>query len=105
MIHFATDTVSPILLNNGSMAYYLSEFLNRDLDHLYGLLFAVICKNMKHVDELYAGAQKAMKQTPPQQQHRIKEYERIIKDLESTFYNQLTDDNITADDIKDLFDI
>lgn len=62
MIHFAThtDTVSPILLNNGPMAYYLSEFLNRDLDHLY----AVICKNMKHVDELYAGAQKAMKQTP-----------------------------------------
>lgn len=104
MIHFATDTISPILLNNGSMAYYLSEFLNRNLDHLYGLLFAVICKNMKHVDELYASVQKAMKQTP-QQQYIIKGYERIIKDLESTFYNQLTDDNITADDIKELFDI
>lgn len=67
MIHFVTDTISPILLNNGLMVYYLSEFLNQVLDHLYGLLFAVICKNMKHVDELYAGAQKTMKQNPQQQ--------------------------------------
>lgn len=104
MIQFTTDTISPILLNTGLMAYRLSEFLNRNLDHLYGLLFAVICKTMKHVDELYISVQKAMRQTP-QQQYIIKGYKKIIKDLESTFYNQLTDDNVTADDIKDLFDI
>lgn len=100
-IQFMVDTMNPYVLKV-HMAYYLSEYLNRNLDHLYGLLFSVICKNKKGVDELYAGAQYTMKQTP-QQQYVIKGCERIIKDLESTFYN--TDDNVTADDIKDLFDI
>ena len=102
-IQFMVDTMNPYVLKV-HMAYYLSEYLNRNLDHLYGLLFAVICKTMKHVDELYISVQKAMRQTP-QQQYIIKGYKKIIKDLESTFYNQLTDDNVTADDIKDLFDI
>lgn len=100
-IQFIVDTMNPYVLKV-HMAYYLSEYLNRNLDHLYGLLFAVICKNKKSVDELYAGAQYTMKQTP-QQQYVIKGCKKIIKDLESTFYN--TDDNVTADDIKDLFDI
>lgn len=100
-IQFIVDTMNPYVLKV-HMAYYLSEYLNRNLDHLYGLLFSVICKNKKGVDELYAGAQYTMKQTP-QQQYVIKGCKKIIKDLESTFYN--TDDNVTADDIKDLFDI
>lgn len=100
-IQFIVDTMNPYVLKV-HMAYYLSEYLNRNLDHLYGLLFAVICKNKKGVDELYAGAQYTMKQTP-QQQYVIKGCKKIIKDLESTFYN--TDDNVTADDIKELFDI
>ena len=104
MIQFATDTINLTHLSDGSMAYYLSEFLNRNLNHLYGLLFSVICKNKKGVNELYVGVQKAMKQTS-QQQYIIKGYEKIVKDLESTFYTQSTNDNITADDIKDLFDI
>lgn len=100
-IQFIVDTMNPYVLKV-HMAYYLSEYLNRNLDHLYGLLFAVICKNKNGVDELYAGAQYTMKQTP-QQQYVIKGCKKIIKDLESTFYN--TDDNVTADDIKELFDI
>lgn len=100
-IQFMVDTMNPYVLKV-HMAYYLSEYLNRNLDHLYGLLFSVICKNKKGVDELYAGVQYTMKQMP-QQQYVIKGCKKIIKDLESTFYN--TDDNVTADDIKDLFDI
>lgn len=99
-IQFMVDTMNPYVLKV-HMAYYLSEFLNRNLNHLYDLLINLVCKNMEYVNELYAGAQYTMKQTP--QQYVIKGCKKIIKDLESTFYN--TDDNVTADDIKDLFDI
>lgn len=85
MIQFATDTLSLSLFDDGLMVYYLSRLLNRNLNHLYDLLFSVICKDMKQMDELYMGAQKLMKQTS-QPQHIIKGCEKIIKDLESTFY-------------------
>lgn len=101
-IQFMVDTIDPYVLKV-HMAYYLSEFLNRNLNHLYDLLINLVCKNMEYVDELYAGIQKAMKQMP--QQYVIRGCKRIIKDLESTVYNQMTDDTITTDDIKDLFDI
>ncbi len=92
MIQFNSDDIAPVILE-AHMGYYLSEFLDRNLNHLYDLLINMICKNMKYVDKLYVNARKA------------KEWKRIIKDLESTVHNQLVDDNITADDIKDLFDI
>lgn len=92
MIQFNSDDIAPVVLE-AHMGYYLSEFLDRNLNHLYDLLINMICKNMKYVDKLYVNARKA------------KEWKRIIKDLESTVHNQLVDDNITADDIKDLFDI
>lgn len=103
MIQFASDDINLILLNGGQMARYLSEFLNQNLNHIYDLLISMVCKNKKYVDGLYVGAQKAIKQIP--QQYVIKGCEKIINDLESTVYGHLTDDSVTVDDIKDLFDI
>lgn len=102
MIQFASDDIDSYVLEV-HMAYYLSEYLNRNLNHLYDLLINLVCKNMEYVNELYAGAQYTMEQMP--QQYVIKGCKKIIKDLESSVYNQMTDDTITADDIKDLFDI
>ena len=102
MIQFASDDINPYMLKL-HMAYYLSDFLNRNLNHLYDLIINLICKNVKYANELYVGAQNAMKQMP--QQYMIRGCKKIIKDLESIVYNQLVDDNVTADDIKDLFDI
>lgn len=102
MVQFNSDDIEPYILKV-HMGYYLSEFLNRNLNHLYGLLFSMVCKNKEYVDELYAGTQDTMKQMS--QQYVIKGCKKIIKDLESSVYNQMTDDTITADDIKDLFDI
>lgn len=101
-IQFMVDTMDPYVLKV-HMAYYLSKYLNRNLNHLYDLLINLVCKNMEYVNELYAGVQYIMKQMP--QQYVIKGCKKIIKDLESAVYNQITDDTITADDIKDLFDI
>ena len=67
------------------------------------MIINLICKNIEYVNELYAGAQYIMKQMP--QQYIIKGCKKIIKELESSVYNQITDDTITTDDIKDLFDI
>lgn len=92
IIQFNSDDIAPIVLE-AHMGYYLSGLLDLNLNHLYDLLINMICKNMKYVDKLYVNARKS------------KEWKRIIKDLESTVHNQLVDDNITADDIKDLFDI
>lgn len=102
MIQFASDDIESYILEV-HMAYYLSEFLNRNLNHMYGLLINMVCKNKKYVDELYAGTQYIMKQMS--QQYVIKGCKKIIKDLESVVYNQMTDDTVTADDIKELFDI
>ena len=92
MIQFNSDNIAPDILEV-HMGHYLSGLLDLNLNHLYDLFINMICKNMKYVDTLYVNARKA------------KEWKRIIKDLESTVHNQLVDDNITADDIKDLFDI
>lgn len=101
-IQFMVDTMDPYVLKV-HMAHYLSGYLNRNLNHLYDLLINLVCKNMEYVNELYAGAQYIMKQIP--QQYVIKGCKKIIKDLESAVYNQMTDNTITTDDIKDLFDI
>ena len=92
MIQFNSDDIAPDILET-RMGVCLSGLLDLNLNHLYDLLINMICKNMKYVDKLYANARKA------------KEGKRIIKDLESIVHNQLVDDNITADDIKELFDI
>ena len=65
MIQFASDDIDSYVLKV-RMAYYLSEYLNRNLNHLYDLLINLVCKNMEYVDELYAGAQYIMKQMPQQ---------------------------------------
>ena len=93
IIQFNSDDIAPIILE-AHMVYYLSEFLDRNLNHLYDLLINMICKNMKYVDKLCVNIRKA------------KEWKRIIKDLDSTVNKQLVDDDdVTADDIKELFDI
>lgn len=92
IIQFNSDDIAPIILE-AHMVYYLSEFLDRNLNHLYDLLINIICKNMNYVNKLYVNVRKA------------KEWKRIIKDLDSTVHSQLVDDNVTADDIKELFDI
>lgn len=78
--------------------YYLSNVLSQNLSHTYELLINTIAKNTKYADEIYTNLRKSI---------FVEEYicKQITKDLESAVQNQMTDDAITTDDIKELFDI
>lgn len=95
MIQFTSTSTTSIAFDSSIVIYYLGCLLNHKLLHIYELLIKLIGKNTKYLDEVYTHTQSDI----------TYHCKQIHKDLESTFYNQLTDDNITADDIKDLFDI
>ena len=94
-IQFTSTSTTSIAFDSVTVIYYLGCLLDRKLLHMYRLLIKLIGKNTKYLDEVCTRAQ----------YNTTYHCKQIRKDLESTFYNQQTDDNVTADDIKDLFDI
>lgn len=94
-IQFISTSTTSIAFDSVTVIYYLGCLLDRKLLHMYGLLIKLIGKNAKYLDEVCTRTQ----------YNTTYHCKQIRKDLESTFYNQQTDDNVTADDIKDLFDI
>lgn len=81
------------------------EFLKQHLTQLYELFIDVIIKDVKFLDYFIVQVQGMLSYVSPYGGHRVEECKKIIDDITSRYCKQHPLENITSDDIKDLFDI
>lgn len=106
-LHFKTNDIHDETITGNSydeIIILLCECLNNAAIHLYNKLIEVIkqCRNAQHFTELWNNVGDTINFIPGDKSKLYK----IQGDLSSTYLQHTTaDDTVTADDIKELFDI